>query len=254
MSCPECLSNIRSVIGADADVLGTLVPGGTAALSSVEVVGSLTFAPISTLALEVAGSAPGEFDALAVEGDVRFEFGAAIRLSLLDPDDYQSGTQLFKPNPGDFFDVVTANSIDAEFLVVDSPDLGNMTFVAGVFDNGDQEVLRITAVPTFASFTGDFDHDADVDADDLAAWQAAFGVNSLADADADGDSDSDGMDFLAWQRQLGSGLPRTIESVPEPATLFSVMFAAVGWRFRRGKAHTLPGIHFLPDARRHDAT
>jgi len=49
----------------------------------------------------------------------------------------------------------------------------------------------------------DFNHNNAVDAADLAAWRASFG--SGAGADADGDGDSDGADFLAWQRDLGTG-------------------------------------------------
>ena len=42
-----------------------------------------------------------------------------------------------------------------------------------------------------------------VDGDDLAQWQADFGLNG--GSDADGDGDSDGRDFLTWQRQKGQG-------------------------------------------------
>ena len=44
---------------------------------------------------------------------------------------------------------------------------------------------------------GDFDLDGDADGDDLAIWDASYGVNG--DADADGDGQSSGTDFLIWQ-------------------------------------------------------
>jgi|GEM_PF-512272 len=66
-------------------------------------------------------------------------------------------------------------------------------------------------------FSADFDNDVRVNASDLAVWQGAYGTNAFADADGDGDSD--GADFLAWQRQIGSGIPLTAAStaVPEPS-------------------------------------
>lgn len=80
----------------------------------------------------------------------------------------------------------------------------------------------IYRLATDAVVPGDFDGDGDVDGDDLADWQASYGVN--AGADADGDGDSDGADFLTWQRNFGrtaqdpAPLTGSI-AVPEPATL-----------------------------------
>jgi hypothetical protein len=98
---------------------------------------------------------------------------------------------------------------------------------------------------------GNFDGDADVDGDDLAAWKTAFTAGEDS-ADADGDGDSDGDDFLAWQRGVGSVAtafsPSGVVyyepvgagvsgSVPEPsAGLMAAMgILAVGrrWRLRR---------------------
>ncbi len=85
-----------------------------------------------------------------------------------------------------------------------------------------------------ASTPGDFDNDGDVDGDDLAIWQAGYGLN--ANGDADGDGDSDGRDFLTWQRQFSTG-PFTglsaMISVPEPTSLVMALFAWVGVQRRR---------------------
>ena len=85
---------------------------------------------------------------------------------------------------------------------------------------------------------GDFNADRIVDADDLATWQTAYGVDGAADADGDGDSD--GGDFLAWQRGLGNaGAPGATFSpaaivyyqtplagaVPEPAAIALAVLA-----------------------------
>jgi DNA-binding beta-propeller fold protein YncE len=70
----------------------------------------------------------------------------------------------------------------------------------------------------------DFDTDGDVDGDDLALWETAYGLDGSADADFDGDSD--GNDFLLWQRQYTgdlSPLASPAAAVPEPAAV--VLFA-----------------------------
>ncbi|QDT75268.1 hypothetical protein [Lacipirellula limnantheis] len=63
---------------------------------------------------------------------------------------------------------------------------------------------------------GDFDHDGNVDGDDLTLWKAAYGATAVGDADSDGDSD--GADFLVWQRNFGAGAP-VAGAVPEPAAI-----------------------------------
>jgi T5SS/PEP-CTERM-associated repeat protein/probable HAF family extracellular repeat protein len=145
--CEPCMNNMRSAIVADTDVLGTFVTGGPAAIGSVDVVGDLSFAIGSTLAFELAGTAPGSFDTLQVNGRVALEFGARLELSLLDPNDVQNGVNPFLPSPGEYVDVIVADTIDAEFMILDVPPLANRAFVAGVFDSGNRQVLRITAVP-----------------------------------------------------------------------------------------------------------
>jgi hypothetical protein len=75
-------------------------------------------------------------------------------------------------------------------------------------------------VPTLADtdVPGDYDHDGDVDGDDLVVWQGQYNGTSL---DADGDGDVDGRDFLIWQRQFGAGAQiAAVAAVPEPTTEF----------------------------------
>jgi glucose/arabinose dehydrogenase len=67
--------------------------------------------------------------------------------------------------------------------------------------------------------SSDFDFDGDVDSDDLVQWEGDFGLNG--DSDANGDGESSGADFLAWQRQFGSGVSALSAStaVPEPSCI-----------------------------------
>ncbi len=69
----------------------------------------------------------------------------------------------------------------------------------------------------------DFDEDGDVDADDLATWQASYASDAGGDTDAD--TDTDGADFLAWQGAYTG--PAVVTAVPEPTTLSLLGLAAL---------------------------
>ena len=74
------------------------------------------------------------------------------------------------------------------------------------------------------NFSADFNFDGSVDADDLNAWQAAYGISAAGDANLDGTSN--GVDFLLWQGEFrGSGAagPQAA-AIPEPsATVLCVL-------------------------------
>ncbi|NOY42173.1 MAG: hypothetical protein GXP26_10095 [Planctomycetes bacterium] len=102
---------------------------------------------------------------------------------------------------------------------------GQLAFQA-IFTNGDSGLFL------FSPTSADFDADGDVDADDLAEWEPAFGMNN--NADADGDGDSDGADFLIWQRQWGTGVPAIAAAVPEPnARVLLLLAGAMVCQFSR---------------------
>ena len=79
---------------------------------------------------------------------------------------------------------------------------------------------------------GDFNADARVNGADLGRWTTGAGTTSgatAANGDADGDGDVDGMDFLAWQRNLGwsaVGAAAAGTSVPEPEGVAAVAIVA----------------------------
>lgn len=80
----------------------------------------------------------------------------------------------------------------------------------------------------------DFDFSRSVDDDDLAAWEAGYGITSGAmrsQGDADGDADVDGSDFLLWQQQF-TGPPPLVTPIPEPTTL-ALLLVGVFIRRRR---------------------
>jgi hypothetical protein len=110
----------------------------------------------------------------------------------------------------------------ARFTIASNTD-GDGIYELDNFRLIDQEVIT----------SADFDVDSDVDADDLAIWQTAYGTNSN-DGDADFDGDTDGRDFLLWQRQFtGAGGPLSAVTVPEPASLVMLMMACACLGSRR---------------------
>ncbi len=142
---------------------------------------------------------------------------------------------------------------DAEAMSISSED--NVEHIYKEIPPGDYEIVVYHAgfdgEPDFGLawwfgnpvVPGDFDTDGDVDGADLNEWRFDYALN--ADSDADGDGDSDGADFLAWQRNLGAGLPAVpaAESVPEPnaCALFALGLPLVrARRQRRGAGKTRP--------------
>ncbi|MBN1852376.1 MAG: hypothetical protein JW829_06615 [Pirellulales bacterium] len=84
------------------------------------------------------------------------------------------------------------------------------------------------------AISGDFDSDGDVDAADLLAWRAGFGLATdadLTDGDTNADGDVDGADFLVWQRHFDASsldAESAVAAVPEPATMILLIgFVAV---------------------------
>ena len=100
-------------------------------------------------------------------------------------------------------------------------------------------------VQVAAPLAGDFDEDGEVDAADLAAWQAGFGVAAGEhwQGDANADGAVAGNDFLIWQRQQGQSA--ITAAVPEPQSFALAValvagtlgnIAAASWRRQRRRS------------------
>lgn len=184
----------------------TVAPGSS--IGTLHVDGSYFMDEGGTLSIEIAGTAPGEFDRLEVAGTA--ELAGTLDVSLLNG---------FDPQIGDSFGILFgARAYNGTFDVQNLPDLGvNKTW----FLNPGNSTLFLEV---HSAYSADFDQDGDVDGDDLTAWQGAYGAGN--GADADGDGDSDGVDYLEWQRQFGSGLSAASVAVPEPGGLCLLALAA----------------------------
>lgn len=113
-------------------------------------------------------------------------------------------------------------SLDGLWDIAGIADLNDFSF-----QFRDLKLGTLDGIIEFASlseiYSADFDQDGDVDGDDLAKWEADYGLNS--GSDANGDGVSNGLDYLAWQRQFGSGSPSASLSatVPEPSSQILVL-------------------------------
>jgi hypothetical protein len=152
-------------------------------------------------------------------------------------------------DPADPFETVV--NIDSQM----TPDVGSTQFPVSFGEDavGNLYIAYLISgsvyrVATDALTPGDFDADADVDADDLAAWSAGFGLTegaTVGDGDADADNDVDGADFLAWQQNLGwsalnvAGPPAIAAPEPNSAALVAAATIALAARRRRGSDWSL---------------
>lgn len=124
-------------------------------------------------------------------------------------------------------DSTFATGDSAEFLGFfrnDLPPIRDVEFLFSGLTYGIDNI-EFGVVP---SMSADFDHDSEVDAEDLALWQLNFGIAD-APAGADYDLDVDGADFLTWQLQLGSAAASASSAVvPEPTAALSLTAMAAG--------------------------
>ncbi|RIK82743.1 MAG: hypothetical protein DCC67_06805 [Planctomycetota bacterium] len=191
------------VISAAVANHGTVAPGLSAGLLLINA--PLVQHPAGTIAVEVGGSAIGQFDVMMVAGDAALD--GTLEVSLLGG---------YEPPLGQKFTILAASSGDVlgSFATLVRPYFNGRTFEP--IYNATSVELEVTP-----GYEADFDEDGDVDGDDLANWKAGFGSPGSAvhmDGDADGDADVDGADFLVWQQQLGSSsADLVLEPVPEAA-------------------------------------
>jgi hypothetical protein len=138
-----------------------------------------------------------------------------------------SDNDTLNPDEGEFltstFDVVIGNDHDDENspLTIRLVNLNNQDINDPIIDlEVDFDDVRLDASPLA---TADFDADGDVDGNDLATWQTAYGVTSAGDATGDGETN--GADFLAWQRQFTgeAELMAVSVAVPEPGVTIMLL-------------------------------
>jgi hypothetical protein len=101
-------------------------------------------------------------------------------------------------------------------------------------DQSDFDLLLGTIL---ATAPGDADLDRDVDAADLAAWEAGFGqATGWGGGDFDGSGLSSGRDALIWLRNYAPSGNSSAVAVPEPtSTTLIFIFVLAGLVSREGR-------------------
>jgi hypothetical protein len=99
-------------------------------------------------------------------------------------------------------------------------------------------------IPSADAMTGDYNGDAAIDNDDFDKWRTDFGkwVAKGGGADGNGNGIIDAADYVVWRKTAGAvGAVAAAITLPEPATLFLAIFAALalwsqaGQRLRSGR-------------------
>jgi MYXO-CTERM domain-containing protein len=141
--------------------------------------------------------------------------GAATLDGALDVSLVNLGAGAFIPNLGNVFSILTAEEIGGEFSSFSLPALAANKMWQVTYDP--------TAVLLKVTIPGDFDGDFTVEYEDIEAWPAGFG------------SLYSGLEFLAWQRNLGMSVS-PVAAVPEPTAAALAAMGLVGIVLRRRAA------------------
>ncbi|MCA9260553.1 MAG: hypothetical protein KDA61_15175 [Planctomycetales bacterium] len=201
---------------------GVLAPGGLLAESSIGetiVMGDLDLGA-ATLQIEIGGDDPGvTYDVVGVSGAASLA-SATLSVELAEG---------YVPVPSDEFGLLMAlgGLNGSQFAALQLPALTEGAWALQYLTDG-----AVLSVVGDSGLLGDFNGDGQVNAADLATWEAAFGLSAAGDAD--GDFDTDGADFLIWQRQQGSTLVIPAgAAIPEPAAAWLALAALMGVSRRR---------------------
>jgi hypothetical protein len=200
---------------------GTISPGAGAGTTHIQ--GDLTIAG-GTLLMEIAGSQPGQFDQVRVDGALLA--GGALKVTLLGG---------YAPAVGATFDLLDFGSVGGGSFAFDLPQLGNHLAwnTSQLLTTGELSVVAAALPPN-----ADFDGDNWVTGADLLIWQTGLGMTGQTDR-SHGDADRNGVvdekDLAVWTNQFGTSPAATAaaNNVPEPATIALaalVAFAAVSHR------------------------
>lgn len=230
-------ANTISVSGAGTVNFNSQVSGsGTISSSATIGTGGATtingnLASTGNIVIDIFGDEPWSFDSFDVNGTATL--GGTLSVDVHDG---------FVPSG--FFDVLTANALVNNGLVLAGPDAGLFSLSVDTTSG----IVRLSA----AGLVGDFNDDGNVDAADYVVWRSMSGQfgPGLA-ADADGDNDVDSNDYSLWKANFGSSTQAASAvssaksqygAVPEPGIAALLIIGAIGMievRYRRLSAGSI---------------
>ena len=195
---------------------GTISPGNSPGVLTVD--GDYTQGAGGTLAIELAGTSPGdEYDRLVVNGQANLE--GTLAVTLLDS---------FTPLDGHTFDILDFNSVSGDFDSLNLP---------GGFDwNWDVNTGVLSVGSVVGGLAGDFDGNGVVDAADYTIYMDNLGGDSaVLGGNGSGGSTVGQADYLVWKSSFGntSGSGSSA-AIPEPSVVSLLLLAIVTCSLRRG--------------------
>ncbi|QDT01552.1 hypothetical protein HG15A2_48990 [Adhaeretor mobilis] len=207
-------------VAGDLTIGGSVAPGDSSLADSIGTLtlsDDLALTSTSTLAFEIGGTNPGQFDQLLIDGTAQIDGTLSVEFIDL-------GGGVYVPELGDSFPLLSVQGgAGGDYDVLDLPELD-----AGLeWQLNSVGVVIALDVVAASSLTADFNTDGNVDAADLNQWQGDFGINGESDANQDGLST--GLDFLTWQQQRAGSTPSSASNstIPEPSTALLVIFATL---------------------------
>ena len=218
------LKGSGNVTGNVVNSSGVASPGTSPGTLSIN--GNYTQNAAGQLLIELASTS--SFDRLAITG-------SAALAGTLDVD-LLGG---FIPQPGTAFQIISSSGgVSGTFGSALLPALTGANWQLRY--NPNSVLLQVALL-------GDYNFNGTVDAADYVVWRKSLGQSGTAlAADGNPNGQIDSGDFNVWRSHFGqtvpgagSGSAETSPSqtaVPEPATLVLLMFAAVGWCLRPGRA------------------
>ncbi|MEX2308081.1 MAG: hypothetical protein WD738_10840 [Pirellulales bacterium] len=202
---------------------GTLAPGGS--IGTTNVLLSYFQGAGSSLAIEIGGTGPGQFDQLIVGGLA--DFGGTLDVSLFGG---------FLPSLSDTFGIVQA----AVIPIGGYASLLANSFFPTISTRLDWHLFYQPTLLTLAvvpALTGDFNADGTVNAADYVIWRSLsgrMGIGLAADSNFDGVVNL--VDYFMWRSHFGQMVPgagsgsaadRPPGAVPEPASGLIMVVAAL---------------------------
>jgi hypothetical protein len=178
--------------------------------------------------MELGGAtAGGQYDQILATGSLAL--GGTLNVALINS---------FSPVAGNSFDLFDWGSISGTFTTLSLPSLGSgLTWnTSQLYTTGVLSVAGVVGTP------GDYNNNGTVDAGDYVLWRKYQGSTHVLSNDPTGGTIGAGQ-YTTWRTHFGqppgSGTGATgsvSTTVPEPATLVLLMFAAAGWCLWRGRA------------------
>lgn len=196
---------------------GTLAPGrspgSTPAAGSTTVAGDYSQVGTGILDIEIGGlSAGSSYDQVNVTHFATL--GGALQVTLIGG---------FVPSPSDVFTVLDSTLLTGAFSSVPSGGKltttnGSGSFVVHYGASSPFDPDQVILSDFLPSRPGDFDLDGDIDGIDFLAWQRGLGTVGSAtvfDGDANGDGNVDAADLAIWKSNYATA-SAVATTVPEP--------------------------------------